>query len=122
MTLAISTAIRPLWRNNVRTGTTSLPFSCAWYFGAGRMAAAVASEASESAKAMPNNSPVGGSVADAARPGDHIGAESLPDGTGHKIIAEYRVAAARSGAADAQHLLAGHQEQMRDAEQRREQQ
>ena len=56
----------------------------------------------------------------AALPGDQIGAYALTDGAADHIIAEGRVAAARTGAANAQHLLARHQKQMADAEQGRE--
>jgi hypothetical protein len=57
-----------------------------------------------------------------ADPGDQIRAEPLPDRTGDDVIAEGSIAAARPGTTDTQHLLACHDEDVRNAEQRRHQQ
>ena len=61
MTLAINTAIKPRWRISVRTGTMAALCSWAFGFGAGRMAAAVTSDANEIKKPIAYNRPVGGS-------------------------------------------------------------
>ncbi len=64
MTLAISTAIKPRWRISVRTGTTAALCSWAFGFGAGRMAAAVTSDANEIKKPIAYSRSVGGSRAE----------------------------------------------------------